>query len=147
MCCHFGKLKIFHSSVSCEHLIRNSSFSQNSQSRFGQFSCLPFFPLWPRPSALPLPDHLVLLEVSRVLSSHRSSPSPLWVVEFPRDRAGRITSLHLKAGSQSADSVTGTKSPSLSHLTLLCSPHHHHHLLLLSEWFNVTPCVRLYLSR
>ncbi|KAF7658531.1 hypothetical protein LDENG_00011530 [Lucifuga dentata] len=53
-------LRLTVSGFKVQHEENNSTFSK-LQSRFGQFSCLPFPQL--RPSALPLPDHLGLLEV------------------------------------------------------------------------------------
>lgn len=80
-----------------------------SQSRFGQFSCLPF--LWPRPLAQSLPAHLVLLEVSWLWA--HTAPA---LKNSPK-AGGQIKFLRWDTGSQSAASMSGAKSSLLSHLT------------------------------
>ncbi len=117
------------------HFIGNSSSSRTPRAGLGSLLYLPF--LWLRPSALPLPDHLGLLEVS-TFWAHTGAVS-VFGLQNSLKTSSRIKFLHLRTGSQSADWDKVLFAESFS------SPMPPLHLL--SEWFNVTPSVRLYLSR
>lgn len=99
-------------------LCRNFQLLLNSQSRFGQFSYLPFRPAPPLYSATSSTP--CLLEVSW-FRAHPGSIPCFWFVNS-LNTGSRVIFPHLNTGSQSAGFVSGTKSSLLSHLTLLCCP-------------------------
>lgn len=120
-------------------LCRKFQLLPNSQSRFGQFSCLPFSlapPICSATSWSPWP-----VRGEQVLSSHRDSLPLLWVAEFPQDwQSGKISPLEDRrpiGRLRDWDKVLFTES-----FNSPLPPLH-----LLSEWCNVTPSVRLYLPR
>ena len=106
----------------------------NPQSRFGQFSCLPF--LWPHPSAPPLPGHLGLIEVSWFWAQTEQLTG---VEEFPKGpQPGKISQFEVRQPIGwlcDWDKVLFTQP--------FNSPFRPLHLL--SERFNISPSAGFYL--